>query len=162
MDELCFLDEGCIMGSSTNDEGEFYVDCIENKPGTACVDVRALNNGFVSTLNIEMLTCGAVFSVPLTELMELVAQNPEANRVYVDLLERAVIRNWNLRKVLTTCDAMGRYRWFLSEYPGLEQQISGKLIASYLSITSVTLSRLRRILKAEEESDGETDGEEAE
>lgn len=43
--------------------------------------------------------------------------------------------------------AMERYQWFLQAYPGLCYQVSGKQIASFLGMTQVTLSRLRRAMR---------------
>lgn len=40
--------------------------------------------------------------------------------------------------------AMERYRWFLDEYPGLIDRAPHRHIASFLNVTPVTLSRLRR------------------
>jgi hypothetical protein len=41
-------------------------------------------------------------------------------------------------------DAKARYRSFLSTYPGLEKRVKQHLIASYLGITPVALSRVRK------------------
>lgn len=40
--------------------------------------------------------------------------------------------------------ASERYRWFLSNYPGLIDRVPHRHIASFLNMTPVTLSRLRR------------------
>ena len=44
-------------------------------------------------------------------------------------------------------DAQTRYIKFRNEYPGLESRIKQHLIASYLGITPVTLSRIRARLR---------------
>ena len=41
-------------------------------------------------------------------------------------------------------DAETRYKSFLNTFPGLERRIKQHLIASYLGITPVALSRIRK------------------
>lgn len=48
---------------------------------------------------------------------------------------------------LLSDDAETKYRKFLQDYPGLENRIKHYHIASYLGITNVTLSRIRRNTK---------------
>ena len=45
---------------------------------------------------------------------------------------------------LVTLSAEERYELFLNEYPGLEHRIPWYYIASFLGITPVALSRIRR------------------
>lgn len=57
--------------------------------------------------------------------------------------------HWELKRVLNSCTAVQRYQWFLEEYPGLIDRVSNKYIASFLGMTPVTLSWLRRTLREE-------------
>ena len=43
--------------------------------------------------------------------------------------------------------AMVRYHWFMKTYPGLVDHVRDKYVASFLGMTPVTLSRLRRKLR---------------
>lgn len=56
------------------------------------------------------------------------------------LLERKARREHELLAL----DAAGRYHAFRELYPGLEARVKAKHVASYLGITPVHLSRLRR------------------
>lgn len=53
-------------------------------------------------------------------------------------------REWELLGL----DAEARYRRFRAQNPGLEAQVAARHVASYLGITPVHLSRLRRRLRA--------------
>ncbi len=49
---------------------------------------------------------------------------------------------------LLALDATGRYEAFRARYPGLEARVKAKHVASYVGITPVHLSRLRRARRA--------------
>ena len=61
------------------------------------------------------------------------------------------------RHILSSYSAMQRYQWFLEEYPGIIHRVSHKYIASFLGMTPVTLSRLRKTLREEETLDSKTE-----
>ena len=84
-------------------------------------------------------------------------QHPMYNRYLVSALEY----HWETKMLLYRCTAMERYRWFLSRYPGLIDSISNKHIASFLGMTPVTLSRLRRQLRSQADGGEEAPGEAA-
>ena len=63
------------------------------------------------------------------------------------MLQQALRTHWEIRTMLCQHTAMERYQWFLQTYPALADRVSNKYIASFLGLTPVTLSRLRRALR---------------
>ncbi len=62
----------------------------------------------------------------------------------VAMLERAFSIKETREREFLLLDAEARYRSFLESYPGLESRIKQHMIASYLGITPVALSRIRK------------------
>jgi CRP-like cAMP-binding protein len=60
------------------------------------------------------------------------------------LLEKGYMKKEARERELLIMSAEERYRSFLLEYPDLEKRIRQHLIASYLGITPVALSRIRK------------------
>ena len=80
--------------------------------------------------------------ISMETLLELVRNNLEAARVYNRLLSMSIRKIMEHEKILASCDARERYRWFIETYPGLAEQINKKDIASYLNMSPETLSRI--------------------
>ncbi|MDP2272378.1 MAG: cyclic nucleotide-binding domain-containing protein [Archangium sp.] len=74
----------------------------------------------------------------------LAKKSLEWERLQAKLLERLYLRKSVREFELLALDAMGRYQSLLGQHPGLEQLVPAPLIASYVGITNVHLSRLRR------------------
>jgi hypothetical protein len=62
---------------------------------------------------------------------------------YLKVSERAIL-NQGRRIYISAAPAQGRLAAFREEYPGLEQRISQKVIASFLGITPQYMSQLLR------------------
>jgi CRP-like cAMP-binding protein len=60
------------------------------------------------------------------------------------LVEKGYMKKEARERELLILSAAGRYRSFLNEYPDLEKRVKQNLIASYLGITPVALSRIRK------------------
>jgi CRP-like cAMP-binding protein len=60
------------------------------------------------------------------------------------LVEKGYMKKEARERELLILSAEERYRSFLNEYPDLEKRIKQHLIASYLGITPVALSRIRK------------------
>ena len=71
----------------------------------------------------------------------------ELTEVYNRLLMAALDRHWEIKMLLYRCTAMERYQWFMSHYADIASIVSNRYIASFLGMTPVTLSRLRRKLR---------------
>ena len=100
-----------------------------------------------SEINIESATDSKCLQLPIKEIIELNDTYLELQRAYNIMLIQGIERHDNIKKVMQEFDAMGRYQWFLEEYPGLIDIVSHKHIASFLGMMPESLSRLRRTLR---------------
>ncbi len=64
--------------------------------------------------------------------------------VLIAMLEKAFCKKESRERELLLYDAATRYQLFLESYPGLDHRIKQHYIASYLGITPVALSRVRK------------------
>ncbi len=78
------------------------------------------------------------------ELRAMIARSPEWIGWSVRLLELAFAGKAEREYELLGLDAAERYAILSDRFPGLESRVAAKHIASYLGITPVYLSRLRR------------------
>jgi CRP-like cAMP-binding protein len=97
-----------------------------------------------SRVFVRAETAATVLLIEWSRVEALAATSIEWER-----LSHTIVRELYLRKAvreyeLLALDAMGRYQSLLQRFPQIEQQLSGRVIASYLGITPVHLSRLRR------------------
>ncbi len=105
--------------------------------------------GSPSCISMEAVTDGEILLFPIQTVKELLETQPLFMRRYNLFLMEALKRHWEEKMLLLRCTAMQRYRWFLQHYPGLIDSVSNKHIASFLGMTPVTLSRIRRQLREE-------------
>jgi CRP-like cAMP-binding protein len=76
-------------------------------------------------------------------LWALAEQHPVLRDYYQKVSERGII-DQSRRLYLSVCPAQGRLEAFRRDYPGLEQRISQKVVASFLGITPQYMSQLLR------------------
>ncbi|MFS2005396.1 Crp/Fnr family transcriptional regulator [Duganella sp. CT11-25] len=77
------------------------------------------------------------------DVSELYSQHTQLRDYYLRAAERSII-DQSRRMYLTASPAQGRLTAFRREYPGLEQRISQKVVASFLGITPQYMSQLLR------------------
>ena len=144
MEMMPILVTGVLRGYIVDENGRDITDCFIFRRG----DVIMGTGDFLtpSPVHIETTTECQVLMVPLAELLQLLDQ-PELLVIYNQQLMRALERHWQVKMMLYQSDAMTRYQWFRKQYPGLENKITGKHLASFMGMTPVTLSRLRRKLR---------------
>lgn len=143
--KLTFLIKGLLRGFILDAGGRDITDCFIYEPGSAAVGCIAL--GEPVTISVEALEDSQVLELPMAPVVELMENYPHLYRLYSKFLQAALKRHWEVKSAMYQYDAMDRYQWFLKAYPDLHHQVSGKHIASFLGMTQVTLSRLRRTLR---------------
>ncbi len=142
-----FLLHGILRGFIVDENGKDITDCFICQQGDVIAGCGSLIGP--SNVSIEGITDCTVLALPLDRLQDLM-ENPQLMYSYNEQLSIALDRHWEMKMMLYRCSAMERYQWFRKRYPGLEEHISGKHLASFLGVTPVTLSRLRRQLKDSE------------
>jgi CRP-like cAMP-binding protein len=140
---IYFVNEGCLRMYHTDKDGQEHNLCFYPENWWAC-DIVSFFKAKRATNSIQALEDTEVCYFSLPALERLFVEVPRFERFFriltqngFDMFQRRVTSN--LSKT-----AEQRYREFRRHYPGLEQRISQKHIASYLGITAAFLSMMRK------------------
>ncbi|OOQ61427.1 Crp/Fnr family transcriptional regulator [Mucilaginibacter pedocola] len=137
-----FVNKGCLRVFNRDKDGEEHnvLFCPENWWAS---DMASFSNHAPAYYGISALETTEVFAITYQALEQLYVDVPKLERFFRILSQNGLSLfqyrlNANLSKT-----AEERYALFQKQYPGLEQRIAQKHIASYLGITPVFLSMLR-------------------
>ena len=140
-DEFILLG-GCLASSICDQEGKeicvgMYVGpCVvtpniaRTRNGLSLVSITATTDVSIARLDSNLLSERMISSEPVRNW---------ANGILREALGRKVEREW----CLAALGGAERLNWFRKTYPDYENIFTHSLIASFLGITPVTLSRLR-------------------
>lgn len=101
-----------------------------------------------SPFDVQALEPGRVLLAHWYDLEAYYDRHPALERLARRFVEWLLARKVQRERDFLELDAAGRYRAFLSEHPSLEGRLANYHIASYLGVTDVSLSRIRRKLRA--------------
>jgi len=93
---------------------------------------------------IQALEPSALLIADYRKFHEIGYEKPDWLRFEIKFLQQIYLRSARRDAQLLLGNAEQRYRWFCKEYPDLIKRIPQYQIASYLGVTPVTLSRLRK------------------
>ena len=103
----------------------------------------ARTDGAISLVTCEALQASNLVRFPATALMELMVQNETARRWGNHVMQAELVRRTHREWSLAAEPAAQRLTRFREEYPTVEPLVTSPIVASYLGITPVSLSRLR-------------------
>tara|TARA_R110002050_G_scaffold190019_1_gene324642 strand:- start:7584 stop:8162 length:579 start_codon:yes stop_codon:yes gene_type:complete len=107
----------------------------------------SLIKGEPSKLTYETLTDCKVYEIDFKELKNLCKQDIVISNLYNKIVEHVFIKYEKRQLELISLDAKQRYLQLKKRIPDIDSLIPQYHIASYLSITPVQLSRIRKSLK---------------
>ncbi len=99
-----------------------------------------------SGFGIQALEPSFLICLPLKEYKRLLAESTCWSNVSRQYMEDLLVEKEQREKELLSIDATSRYLSFKTRYPDVENRVSQYHIASYLGITAVALSRIRKRL----------------
>lgn len=95
---------------------------------------------------LETLTPVVLLCLPLQHLHQW---RSDAHPLYIKLLETQLMHKENKERVMLLLRPEQRYQAMCEQFPDLIPRISDTLIAAYLGITPISLSRIKARLRAE-------------
>lgn len=143
--KIYLLVSGVLRAYITTEHGKDYNKRIYSPIAFAGALTSMIKNE-ASKITMESLTECDVFEIDYQESMKLCKSINEAARLYTRILEMAFIAYEDRNIDLMTLDATQRYQKLLKQIPNIEELIPQYQIASYLNITPVQLSRIRKKL----------------
>ena len=143
-----FLLKGIVRGVLFDVNGREITDCFAVQPGIPVMTSADLR--VPSPFSMEAMVDSEFLTIPIVEIQRLLEKYSELQQLYNQLLIFSFSMHWEIKLTLCRNTAMQKYQWFLEKYPGLIDRISNKCIASFLGMTPVTLSKLRRVLREKE------------
>lgn len=141
--EEFFLEKGIVRGFIVDDAGnEKSTSFYEEGEFMSTQSLRTQKN--VSIYNYQALCLTKLLVFNSKQLKEVLAKTKKLSEIGKVIKERELTRLMNRDDCLMQVKAVDKYQKFTTFYPNLERYISQRYIASYLGITPVSLSRLKK------------------
>lgn len=141
--EEIFIENGVIRGFIVDEAGnEKSTSFFEEGEFMSTLSFR--NKSGVSVYNYQALCHTKLLVFDSNQLKELLSKTKQLTEIGKAIKERELNRLINRDDCLMQVKAIDKYRKFIKFYPNLERQVSQHYIASYLGITPVSLSRLKK------------------
>lgn len=142
---IFFVVSGILRDYYIDDDGN-DVTRFFSREGGLCGGESLISNE-PSAICTEALEDCILLRCPVSDFKEIIVSSSEATKAYIWFLESSLAYKIHRENSFLIKSAAERYIDFKRENPDLEKRVSQKYIASYLGITPVSLSRIRRALK---------------
>lgn len=139
---LAYVCTGLFRYLYTDSNGSEYTKGFFPK-GDFVVSYSAMVSQTPSWFSIEALEDSVIDVFDYTNWQQLFHGHTCWASLLIAMLQKGYMKKEKRERELLMLDASERYQSFLKDYPGLEARVRQHMIASYLGITPVALSRIR-------------------
>ncbi|WP_086929600.1 Crp/Fnr family transcriptional regulator [Agarilytica rhodophyticola] len=140
---LCFILEGLLRVYYIDQSGQEFNQHFYQE-NEALAPVSAIVADEPSQIYVQALEPTHLLEADYQSLCKISTRSPDWLRLEIKLMQEVFIKNARKEAKLLLGNAEQRYRWFHREYPQLCAKLTQYHIASFLGITPVSLSRLRK------------------
>lgn len=99
-----------------------------------------------SKYSIQALEDSEILVTNISEFEKVIEKNYQLLLFYKKMVDAMLVKKEKHASSFTLLSSTQRYQQFLTDYPGFEKRIKQYQLASYLGMTPVTLSRIRKKL----------------
>jgi CRP-like cAMP-binding protein len=143
--EFYILKEGIVRSYFLDKKGRQVIQSLHG-PNGATGDFSALIENRPSKISYDCLTDCEMYVADFVEFKKLLKKDAHLNAYYHKILETSFVNMEERVYELSMLDATELYLKIRKDLPQIEKQIAQYHIASYLNITPIQLSRVRRSL----------------
>ncbi len=143
--EVALIIKGVFRSFTVDQEGNDITKYFYSQ-GEMLLSYYAYLSRIESKYSIQALEDSEILVAKLSEFEKAVEGNYQLLLFYKKVIDNMLIKKEAYASSFTFLNNMQRYQQFLIDYPGLEQRIMQYQLASYLGMTPVTLSRIRKKL----------------
>ena len=142
-----FLSVGLVRYVSVSDNGKEFTQTLVKGP-RIIGSTRAMVTGANALFGIQALEASVMLSYPWNAFYKKMREDKAFLECYSHFLERIFIAKEERESAFAKDSAERRYLDFCTDFPEFKSVIPKQYIASYLGITPVALSRIRKRLQA--------------
>jgi len=140
-----YVSDGCLRTYYTDEMGkEYTIQFAINDWWIS--DYTAFFTTSKAIMNIEIIQNATLYKISRAQMEELHKELPQLASFFRNKMERAFASFQKRILANLSQSAKERYVSFTSMYPNIEQNVKNYHIASYLGITTESLSRIRKEL----------------
>ncbi len=140
-----FVDNGCLRTYFIDQSGKEHTLQFAIKNWWIS-DYTAFFSSTKAIMNIECIQDTTLYKISRAEMEELFIEIPQLETFFRKKMERAFASFQKRILASLAQSAKERYVTFVNTYPSIEQSVKNYHIASYLGITTESLSRIRKEL----------------
>lgn len=130
------------------EEGKEYTKAFMRE-GDLLSSYSAMVSGEVSQYAIEAIEISEVVEVSYHKWQNLRSKDDKWDKFLITFLEKGYRMKEKREREFLLLDSESRYRLFLKEFPCFAGRLKQHMIASYLGITPIALSRIRKKMKGD-------------
>ena len=135
--------KGSVRGYSIDDSGHINTSLLRSK-GIFVGDAHAVFTDEPQRLNLEAMDHTTVIMFSIPEFEKLTKEYAGIRQLYIDSLKESILTLTNRVNSFITMSAEERYLDLLRRNPFFLKDAFDKYVASYLGITPVTFSRIKK------------------
>lgn len=147
VNDFYFLIEGLARYYYLTEDGKEFNKSFAEKQGHLLSSIASVSHGIPSPFSVEVLSDFTTLYIPYKKLLDLGLEYKQWNDLLLRIYENLVIKKERREADFLLLNARERYEKFLSDYSMIEDAVPNYHIASYLGITDVALSRIRKEMK---------------
>ncbi len=145
--DFFFLIDGLARYYYLTENGKEFNKSFAEKPGHLLSSISSVSKGEKAPFSVEILSDFTTLFISYKDFLYLGSQYQAWNSLNLRIFENLIIKKERREADFLLLSATQRYEKFLSEYSMISSVVPNYHIASYLGITEVALSRIKKKMR---------------